>query len=70
MYIYIYTSKYPYQGRAVVLQSGSGLSLCKLVYWAGGRMRIDFHPPQNSIIKPVLYLKRVSLIPSPKPFRV
>ncbi|KAL8274800.1 hypothetical protein Esti_001275 [Eimeria stiedai] len=40
-------------------ESDDVLSISKLVYWAEGRVRIEFHPPQNSIIKPVVYLKRV-----------
>ncbi|KAL8445093.1 hypothetical protein Emag_005200 [Eimeria magna] len=40
-------------------ESDDVVSISKLVYWAGGRARIEFHPRQNSIIKPVVYLKRI-----------
>ncbi|KAL8436056.1 hypothetical protein Efla_002046 [Eimeria flavescens] len=41
------------------MQSGDVMCIAKLVYLAGGRMRIDFHPPQNSIVKPVVYLQQI-----------
>ncbi|OEH76159.1 hypothetical protein cyc_04413 [Cyclospora cayetanensis] len=45
--------------RGFPLQMNNGSALSKLVYWGGGKARLTFHPPRDSIIRPVLYLKRI-----------